>query len=208
MIRIKPGEHVFVAGRTGSGKTFLVKKYLQHVAPVYCLDVKKTLYWPGVPEKDIVYLDKFLDVIKSKAKKVVYQPRWQELTFDCYNLFFEYIYNKEEVVLWIDETMGIGTAIKYPEYYKALLTRGRELGISVWSCTQRPASIPLISMSEATHFFAFDLNLKKDRERIAEISGQEQFLRLPGKYVFWYYHVTDSTAPVRARLTQAKKEGV
>ena len=41
---IKKGEHVFVAGRTGSGKTFLVKKYLENsVLPVYVLDIKRRL---------------------------------------------------------------------------------------------------------------------------------------------------------------------
>lgn len=199
-MKIKEGEHVFVAGRTGSGKTFLTKRYLQAAFPVYVLDVKKTLNWQNV--EDIEYLDRLEKVVKCRKKKVVYQPHWDEMKPEFYNEFFRFIYRKEEVTVWIDETMGIGTAMKFPEYYKALLTRGRELGISVWSCTQRPATIPIISMSEATHFFIFDLNMKKDRVRIAEIAGEEHFLKLPGKYVFWYYNMVESSRPVLAKLVE------
>ena len=206
MLQIKPDEHVFVAGRTGSGKTFLTKKYLLFAPKVYCLDLKKTLRWGGIPDDQIDYLETLEKVVKSKKQKVIYQPNWKEMEAGYYNEFFKFIYEKEECICWIDETMGIGTAVKYPEYYKAILTRGRELGISVWSCTQRPASIPIISMSEATHYFVFDLNMRKDRQRIAEISGADEFNRKPGKYVFWYYHMTDSKVPVRAKLT--KKEEV
>ena len=190
MRKVNRGEHAFVAGRTGSGKTYLVKRYLQEAAPVYVLDVKKTLDWQHILEKDIVYLDKLDKVFKAKKKKVIYQPDWAEMDMDHYNEFFKHIYKKGDCSVFIDETMGIGTAIKYPDFYKALLTRGRELGISVWSCSQRPASIPIIAMSEATHFFIFDLNMRKDRVRLAEIAGKEEFMKLPGKYVFWYYHLS------------------
>jgi len=203
-MKIQKGEHVFVAGRTGSGKTFLVKRYLQETKPVYVLDLKKTLDWQNVEEA--VYLDKLDKVVKSRSKKVVYQPDWKEMTAEYYNEFFRFIYHKENVHVWIDETMGIGTALKFPEYYKALLTRGRELGISVWSCTQRPATIPMIAMSEATHFFIFDLNMRKDRFRIAEIAGEENFMTLPGKYAFWYYNMVESDKPILAKLVERRSE--
>lgn len=201
-MKIQKGEHVFVAGRTGSGKTFLVKRYLQEVKPVYVLDLKKTLDWQNVEKA--VYLDKLSKVVKTKSKKVVYQPDWKEMKPDYYNEFFRFLYHKENVHVWIDETMGIGTAMKFPEYYKALLTRGRELGISVWCCTQRPATIPMIAMSEATHFFIFDLNMKKDRFRIAEIAGEENFMKLPGKYSFWYYNMVESDKPILAKLVERR----
>ena len=163
---IKKGEHIFVAGRTGSGKTFLVKKYLEKSGlPVYVLDIKKTLKW--VRGGDTLYTEKLSEAIASKKKKIIYQPRWEEMGEEYYDAFFKHVYEKGDCTLWIDELMGVGNATKFPKYYKACLTRGRELGISVWSCTQRPATIPIISMSEATHLFIFNLAMKKDRERIA-----------------------------------------
>lgn len=205
MLKINQGEHVFIAGRTGSGKTFLVKKYLQNSKlPIYCLDLKQTLNWSGVSEKDIGYYDSLEDVIKSKKRKVIYQPKWEEIDNNIFINFFEFCYKRGDCIVWVDETMGIGSALKYPAYYKALLTRGRELGISVWSCTQRPASIPIIALSEATHFFIFDLNMLKDRVRISDIVGEDDFTVAPGKFSFWYYHISDSEHPIRARLTKKK----
>ena len=201
---IKKGEHVFVAGRTGSGKTFLVKKYLENSSlPVYVLDIKKTLKW--VQGDNTLYTEKLSEVIASKKKKIIYQPRWEEMEEEYYDAFFKHVYEKGDCTLWIDELMGVGNATRFPKFYKACLTRGRELGISVWSCTQRPATIPIISMSEATHLFIFNLAMKKDRERIAEIAGHGNFLQTPGKFVFWYFDTTKEAAPVRAKLTL--KEG-
>ena len=75
---IKKGEHVFVAGRTGSGKTFLVKKYLENsVLPVYVLDIKKTLKW--VQGEGVLYTEKLSEALASKKKKIIYQPRWEKM---------------------------------------------------------------------------------------------------------------------------------
>lgn len=197
---IDSGEHVFVAGRTGSGKTFLVKKYLENSKlPVYVLDIKKTLKW--LKGGDVLYTERLNEAISSNKKKIIYQPKWEEMEDKFYNEFFKKVYEKGEAVLWIDELMGVGNAIKFPNYYKACLTRGRELGVSVWSCTQRPAMIPIISMSEATHLFIFSLNMIKDRQRISEIAGHREFLKIPGKYAFWYFNTSKETSPVLARLT-------
>ena len=204
--KIKQGEHVFVAGRTGSGKTFLVKKYLENSKlPVYVLDIKKTLKW--VKGTDVLYTEKLSEALASKRRKIIYQPRWEEMEEEYYDEFFKNVYEKGDRTLWIDGLMGVGTAVRFPKYYKACLTRGRELGISVWSCTQRPATIPIISMSEATHFFIFNLSMKKDRERIVEIAGHSNFLKTPGKYIFWYFDAMKEAAPVRAKLTERREAG-
>jgi len=204
--KIKQGEHVFVAGRTGSGKTFMVKKYLENSKlPVYVLDIKKTLKW--VKGTDVLYTEKLSEALASKRRKIIYQPRWEEMEEEYYDEFFKNVYEKGDRTLWIDELMGVGTAVRFPKYYKACLTRGRELGISVWSCTQRPATIPIISMSEATHFFIFNLSMKKDRERIVEIAGHSNFLKTPGKYIFWYFDAMKEAAPVRAKLTERGEAG-
>ena len=47
---IKDSEHVFIAGRTGSGKTFLEKAYLAGFKNVIILDTKGTFYWEQIPD--------------------------------------------------------------------------------------------------------------------------------------------------------------
>ena len=85
-MRVELGEHVFVAGRTGSGKTFLVKHYLRALSPVLVLDVKKSLTWNR--EDDILFTDRLSKVLQSKNKVVVYQPHWRELNLEYYDKFF------------------------------------------------------------------------------------------------------------------------
>ncbi len=199
-MRVELGEHVFVAGRTGSGKTFLVKHYLRALSPVLVLDVKKSLTWNR--EDDILFTDRLSKVLQSKNKVVVYQPHWRELNLEYYDKFFEYAYSLTSASLWVDELMGVASSMKYPPFLKACLTRGRERKLSVWSVTQRPSLIPLISMSEATHMFIFDLNMKEDRKRISEIAGEEEFMERPGKYQFWYFNTVRGEIPVKARLVE------
>jgi hypothetical protein len=81
-----------------------------------------------------------------------------------------------------------------PEYYRACLTRGRELGIGMWSASQRPSGLAQIILSESNHYIIFDLNMPQDRKKLAEVSGQPQLLEKPGRFKFWYYNVRQEDA--------------
>lgn len=52
-----------------------------------------------------------------------------------------------------------------------LLTRGRSLGISMVSATQRPTWVPLEVYSESTHLFLWKTNVKEDRDRLSSLNG-------------------------------------
>jgi len=203
-IRIAKDEHVFIAGRTGSGKTFLARKYLAGFGHVVVLDTKGTLTWPEVPAKEITVVKRLAEITKAVTPKIIYQPEYQELEFEWYNAFFKYCYFKKNLTVWVDEVMAVcPSPHRIPEFYKAILTRGREMEVGVWSLTQRPAGIPLITMSESTHFFVFDLNMPHDRQRLIDITGTDEFGEKPGKYRFWYYNISQESA-VLARLVEKK----
>jgi len=211
---IIPGnEHVFIAGKTGTGKTYLAGKYLSAYKQVYLLDTKGTTSWKDVKGKDITLITELKNLPYCYTAKVIYRPIWEEMQEEYYNLFFKFCYQKRNCVVWIDEVMSIATQAKIPEYYKAILTRGRELGIAAWSLTQRPSGIPQITISEATHFFIFDLNLKTDREKVTEVTGQKEFMKRPSKqaggsrFNFYYYNVAESDYPTIAKLEAVKKSG-
>lgn len=202
---IKPDEHVFIAGQTGTGKTQLGKKYLAGYENVVALDTKGTLTWPEVPSKDLALVTTINELDKVPQKKIIYRPSFEELTLEVYDQFFKWCYYRGNTIVWVDELMGVcPSPFKMPDYYKAILTRGRELYVSVWSMTQRPSGIPALAMSESSHIFTFLLNMPQDREKIAQASGCREFLIPPGKkrdYVFWYYNF-DMDRPVRAKLVE------
>lgn len=203
---IKPSEHVFIAGRTGSGKTFLARKYLNRYKNVVALDTKGTLVWPEVPEEELTLVTRLADLGGVKTPKIIYRPDWQEIELEFYNEFFRWCYMRGNTIVWIDEAMSVcPNPMRIPDYYKAILTRGRELQVAAWSLTQRPSGIPQVIMSEATHFFVFDLNMPQDRAKLAEVTGAEELLEKPstkyGDYSFWYYNVNRDRA-VPARLVE------
>lgn len=202
---IPANQHVFIAGRTGSGKTYLARKYLTNYENVVVLDTKGTFEWPELNDNEYTLVRKFEDLNLPKTSKIVYRPDWEELEEEYYNAFFQWAYMRRNTIVMIDEVMSIcPNPFKIPDYYKAILTRGRELNVAAWSLTQRPSGIPQVIMSESMHYFIFDLNLTQDREKIAEISGWPEFMEKPGKYVFWYWKADGENPPVKAKLVERK----
>ncbi len=195
---IKANEHVFVAGRTGSGKTFLAKKFLAQYPNVVVLDTKGMLDWNELLPEEKTIVTSLAKIGEAKTDKIIYKPRWQEMDFEVYNRFFKWVYQRKNTIVWVDEVMAVcPNPFKIPDFYKAILTRGRELNIAVWSLTQRPSGIPQIVISEATHLFIFDLNMEQDRNKLTEITGYDEFETRPGKFHFWYADIREEKPPGR-----------
>lgn len=184
---IKPSEHVGIFGRTGTGKTVLAKLYSQSIPNVIVLDTKGTFVWEGVGE--IPVFERLADLMKFQEGKAIYRPIHSEMTKEFYERFFEWIYIRKNTTVLVDELMSFATNTYCPEYLKAILTRGRERNTNAFLCTQRPKTIPLVCISELTHFFVFSLNVEDDRKRIMEVVGAKEFLQIPPKHYFWYYNV-------------------
>lgn len=192
---IRPDEHVFIAGRTGSGKTYFARKYLAGYQNVFVLDTKATLDWPEVPEEEKTTIKHLAELNNVTTLKVIYQPAPEEMNLDFYDAFFKYLYFRGNTICWIDEVMSVTpNPSVIPFHYKAILTRGRELGVAAWSLTQRPSGISQLPISEASHVISFDLNMPQDRKKLAEVSGAAEFLEKPGRFKFWYYNVRQEHA--------------
>ena len=215
MSRIKESEHVFIAGRTGSGKTFLAETYLASYKNVIVLDTKGFFDWSLVG--DVPIFDSLKDLEKFGEGKAIYRPNIFEMTDEYYNKFFEWIYLRQNCIVYIDELMSIATSSQIPFYLKAILTRGRQRMTACWVSTQRPKTVPIICLSEATHFFIFDLQMEDDRNRIASVAGSELFEYTPTQYarmnkiskdyLFWYYNyrMDNPTLNILVRKTKGQE---
>lgn len=216
MKSIKNDEHVFIAGMTGTGKSFLAEVYLSGMDYVVKLDTKGEYFerkkkgediWRGLEEgTDYTVIFSLTELENVKTRKIIYVPDFTEQNQVHYNSLMKWIYDRENTILWIDELMSVAeSSHRYPPYLKALMTRGRSKNAVVWSLTQRPMDIPAIILANSTHFFIFDLNLPQDRKRIVDATGIDDFNEKPNGHNFWYYKIGRNRG-VKAKLTLSKTE--
>ena len=59
---IQANDHVFVAGKTGTGKTFFVKKYLANYKNVTVLDTKGLIDWNEIPDEEVSIIKNIKDI--------------------------------------------------------------------------------------------------------------------------------------------------
>lgn len=90
--------------------------------------------------------------------------------------------------LWVDELKDwFESPMKIDKYLKYHYTKGRFFDIGVWGATQEPRHLHSLSMSQASHFFCFDLSRREDRKKFADDTGAPEFMEMPGGYNFWYF---------------------
>jgi hypothetical protein len=183
---------------TGSGKTVLAKYYLAGDPNVIIFDTKGEFSYSDIVP-DVPVFEHLKDLENFQEGKAIYRPCLEELNEDYYEEFFKWIYMRKYTRVLVDELMSFATQTYVPFYLKGILTRGRERHTAAWCCTQRPATIPLVCITEATHFFIFQLNYINDRKRLVDSTGRTEFLEILPPFVFWYYNVKSGT-PIKSRL--------
>lgn len=202
---IPPNRHVMVAGGTRSGKSYFVEHYLLMYQNVIKLDTKREAFerkrqgksaWDGLEEgKDFTVIEHLADIVNIETPKIIYAPVPEEQEMNYYEEFFRFIFERENTIVWADETMSFTTATKFPQRFKNLLIMGASKNIGVWCCTQRPLGIPSIIGANVSYLIIFNLNQLQDRKRLVEISGCDEFLESPSDHYedhqFYFYRVGD-----------------
>ena len=206
---IKPSEHIFIGGGTGSGKSVLADVYTAGMTEtVIKIDIKDDTFarrrkgeplWRGLVENEDFEVCNSLEAVKrSEFKKIIYVPPYTEQDMEHYDELAKYVYQECDTRLWIDETMLFTeSALKYPPFLKAILVSGRSRNATVLLCTQRPLGIPAICIANCQHFFIFRMNNDQDRKKLADVTGCDRFLEPPPKYAFWYYREGDEPESVK-----------
>lgn len=139
-----------------------------------------------------------------EERSVIYRPPVEEeRDYRAQDEFFEWIYNRWHTRLYVDEAYSILGGTTPSQYLQACLSRGRERGISTIISTQRPARIPIITMSESEHIFVFRLNHAPDRARAAELIDLDPYEFHSANlkdYEFFYYNAREGQASGKLTL--------
>lgn len=164
------GDRVFIAGQTGSGKTTLARALLKARQFVVVLDTKGTIKW-----RDYTLFKSYSKLVNAdplEHPRIVYRPPFEDTQNEgLIDAFFKWVYRRGNTIVYVDELSSISRGDNYPYHYGACLSRGRELGVDVWSGTQRPTRIPQISMSEAEHVYCGRLRMPQDRKRVEDLTA-------------------------------------
>lgn len=188
----KPDERTLIFGMTGSGKTFLAEKLLQWRKYVIVYDLKGTITWDGY--KIVESLERLTEIDPIKYPKIIFKP---PLYFvkdeEAVNQFFQFVYQRGNCTLYVDEIMTACFKGQISYWLLAIMTRGRELGVSFVGATQRPKQIPISIITESEHRFIFLLSNYPDAKRIEENYSidADEIVKLKKRY--FYYSSVEQT---------------
>lgn len=204
---IAPGitDRAAFVGQTGSGKTTLAQEVCRLRPWVVALDPKGMLEWNGYEVHE-----RLSALTKAKRPRLIYRPVYEELVDEeTLDAFFEWIYERCNCVLYVDEVYAVAQGDSYPWFFGACLTRGRERGIATYVATQRPSRVPQVMLSESEHAYIFNLKLPQDRERIADITGlEDELFKLPEHEFFYAPQVGEPRGPLKLALKGKGKSNV
>lgn len=186
-LTVRSDERAFIAGRTGSGKTFFCRYLTASSRRLVVLDPKGMLTRAIDPAWK-------LDEWSEKGRKALLEgdPCRLRVGYPDDGDWEPYLadtFKAGNVLIYVDEMYGVVPPGKQaPKSLTAAWTRGRQLGVGVVSATQRPAWVPLFAMSEADWFFIFRLTLEEDRRRLASFMGQSVMEPIRDRYGFLTYN--------------------
>lgn len=213
-----PFDRTFLAGKTGSGKTFAARRLLDWVcvddtdtarkfyphnkpgdlvprAYIIGYDAKGLIRWPGYTR-----VQTFDDLLRKaddpkKHPKIMYAPKAAELRNpDLHELFFRLCYQRGNTTVYVDEWYALCKGEIYPDSAHAILTRGREMNVPLIGCSQRPKNVPQPIMSEADVVYCFQLKMPQDRKKMAEMIPVDEWDLTPShlpKYHYYFYRDGD-----------------
>ena len=110
---------------------------------------------------------------------------------------YRWAYQQRNIMVYTDETFATMRHTQSPDWQRAIVTMGRELGVGAIFATQRPSGIDLRIYTESEHKICFYLANQDDRKRMAEEMGKvvmtdpQQAAREasgePHPYAFWQW---------------------
>ncbi len=193
-------------GATGTGKTTLSRALLRPYKHVIVIDSKCTYGGKnGEPGYTMVHTPRQLQRLRASVDFIQYRPDETHQSVLDYDEVYKWCYRRQNLMVYTDEAFLVHHGSYAPDWLRACITCGRELGIGMITGTQRPRGIDLRLLTEAEIYIAFELRHRDDRKRMAEMGGEE-FMETPPKHAFWVWRAGDAHPRLmRLKLTEEKE---
>lgn len=145
----RQGEHVGIVGRTGSGKTYLMRELLELRGHAVFLRTKDdSIELPGFTRR------RHAEAMDGMyAERILLDPEYHRQTFETYHMLERAFRQGGWTVaideLWYVEQLGVKRSID------RLWTQGRTLGLTLLAGMQRPSQVSRFALSQCRHLFIF-----------------------------------------------------
>lgn len=201
---VEPGTRLAIAGRAGTGKTYIAKWFMLRAGQRYV--VLDTKYDSGLRDwKGHKRLPTMAQLAADwrERKITVARPTPRELKPAILDAWLEELHESfDNFGAYVDELYSVCPPQHPPgPGLTGLITRGRDRKQSVMAGAQRPSLVPLFVYSEANAFAATDLLLPQDRKRLYDVTGREEFFDRVADRHWRYFDVAARTltryGPVR-----------
>lgn len=182
-------QRILIVGRTQSGKTTLARTLIGGYSSLVVIDPKRRVTPEQLGGRAVVIEADpglFGQTWPQRARRVIYRPDPNSDRAADVGLVIRRVLRYGRTALVVDEAMELCTQGWIQPDYKVAITQGAELLVPVYSLTQRPIGVHNILLTEAEHFFVFDLPGSSDRRKMAEFVGDGADARPEQRYGFLY----------------------
>lgn len=168
---LKSNHRIFIAGKSGMGKTVVAKHIVSDFPHLVAFDDKHTLEIPRAR-----YISTVAEFKKAPGGRLIFRPPIELISNikkkrALLNDFFWAAYNKGNMVVWLDEVFAVvPKANQTPDGLQAIITRGREKNIGLIALSQWIAYMQMFK-DQAEHFFILRLRSEKEHARARELVG-------------------------------------
>jgi energy-coupling factor transporter ATP-binding protein EcfA2 len=192
----KSTERMLIVGATGTGKTTLAKELLRSIArqnpkqAILIIDPKCT-YDTGGQGYTMIRSPASLNWWNGRKLRLHYRPSPLNQTVSDYDEIYKWAYSRHDILVYTDETYLTMHHTVSPDWQRAVVTCGRELGVGAIFATQRPSGIDLRIYTESERKVCFYLAHNDDRRRMAQEMGAfvmtDPVLASGHEHAFWYW---------------------
>lgn len=195
-LAIQSNDRVFIAGQTGTGKTYFAKHLFDSCPRGIIYDIG----WELFPGEIYPKVNRFEKIDFMKAQRWVVQP--EDPSPAKFNDFCEWaFYDNSNMTFYVEEIGDILESDANLEHFATLLRRGRKLGLGCIMTTQRPQGFRTkLPITQSQHVVIFRMFEENDVKFILKSAGlgskEEEMVRNLEGYEFFYYDVRRGKAEV------------